>query len=347
MCASDLYGWNASNVYYLEATDIYGPYTPTNNMQIMPGSADDYGHVTQTGFFYTVRGSKQETVIYCGDRWAGFAGNGNGYNQWCPISFVNGKPYFNSLSQWHFDAETGEWWVGDDNNYVRNGSFNADRVSIPSSNKPSQADLKGWKTTVVKGNKVVIGGADSPVLNASNSKEDRAVVTGNYCLNIQDKVDFTRKVSQTVKSTPVVELKDGLYTLTCYVKTSAAFNELYMYAKVGVNSQRIDLPSGNSKWQKIELKEVEIKGGQCEVGFYADGKADTWCRIDEVSLVRTGEIGETNGISEIPNDQANRFPNNRCYYNLNGIPSSYPHRGLNVVRETINGKIRSYKIVKP
>jgi len=46
--------------------------------------------------------------------------------------------------------------------------------------------------------------------------------------HIQDKVDYTRKVSQTVKSTPVVELKDGLYTLTCYVKTSAAFNELYM-----------------------------------------------------------------------------------------------------------------------
>ena len=347
VCASDLYGWNASNVYYLEATSIYGPYTPTNSMQKMPGADADYGHVTQTGFFYTVRGSKQETVIYCGDRWAGFAGNGKGFNQWCPISFVDGKPYFNTLSQWHLNAETGEWWVGDDNNYVRNHFFNADRVSIPSSNKPSQADLKGWKTTVIKGNKVVIGGADSPVLNASNSKEDRAVVTGNYCLNIQDKVDFTRKVSQTVKSTPVVELKEGLYTLTCYVKTSAAFNELYMYAKVGVNSQRIDLPSGNSKWQKIELKEVEIKGGQCEVGFYADGKADTWCRIDEVSLVRTGEIGETNGISEIPNDQANRFPNNRCYYNLNGIPSSYPHRGLNVVRETINGKIRSYKIVKP
>ena len=54
------------------------------------------------------------------------------------------------------------------------------------------------------------------------------MVTGNYCLNIQGKVDYTRKVSQTVKSTPVVELKDGLYTLTCYVKTSAAFNELYM-----------------------------------------------------------------------------------------------------------------------
>ena len=343
VCASDLYGWNASNVYYLEATSIYGPYTPTNNMQKMPGADADYGHVTQTGFFYTVRGSKQETVIYCGDRWAGFAGNGKGFNQWCPISFVDGKPYFNALSQWHLNAETGEWWVGDDNNYVRNHFFNADRVSIPSSNKPSQADLKGWKTTVIKGNKVVIGGADSPVLNASNSKEDRAVVTGNYCLNIQDKVDFTRKVSQTVKSTPVVELKDGRYTLRCYVKSGSAFNELYMYAKVGNETRRADMPYSDSKWHEVVIEDLQVSGGQVEVGFYADGKANAWCHIDEVSLVRKGDIEDATGISQ----NLSTTTQHRCYYNLSGIPSSEPHKGINIVRETINGKIRSYKIVKP
>jgi hypothetical protein len=343
VCASDLYGWNASNVYYLEATSIYGPYTPTNNMQKMPGADADYGHVTQTGFFYTVRGSKQETVIYCGDRWAGFAGNGKGFNQWCPISFVDGKPYFNTLSQWHLNAETGEWWVGDDNNYVRNHFFNADRVSIPSSNKPSQADLKGWKTTVIKGNKVVIGGADSPVLNASNSKEDRAVVTGNYCLNIQDKVDFTRKVSQTVKSTPVVELKAGRYTLRCYVKSGSAFNELYMYAKVGNETRRADMPYSDSKWHEVVIEDLQVSGGQVEVGFYADGKANAWCHIDEVSLVRKGDIEDATGISQ----NLSTTTQHRCYYNLSGIPSSEPHKGINIVRETINGKIRSYKIVKP
>ena len=343
VCASDLYGWNASNVYYLEATSIYGPYTPTNNMQKMPGADADYGHVTQTGFFYTVRGSKQETVIYCGDRWAGFAGNGKGFNQWCPISFVDGKPYFNALSQWHLNAETGEWWVGDDNNYVRNHFFNADRVSIPSSNKPSQADLKGWKTTVIKGNKVVIGGADSPVLNASNSKEDRAVVTGNYCLNIQDKVDFTRKVSQTVKSTPVVELKAGRYTLRCYVKSGSAFNELYMYAKVGNETRRADMPYSDSKWHEVVIEDLQVSGGQVEVGFYADGKANAWCHIDEVSLVRKGDIEDATGISQ----NLSTTTQHRCYYNLSGFPSSEPHKGINIVRETINGKIRSYKIVKP
>ena len=226
---------------------------------------------------------------------------------------------------------------------VRNHFFNADRVSIPSSNKPSQADLKGWKTTVIKGNKVVIGGADSPVLNASNSKEDRAVVTGNYCLNIQDKVDFTRKVSQTVKSTPVVELKDGRYTLKCYVKSGSQFNELYMYAKVGNETRRAEMPYSDSKWHEVVIEDLQVSGGQVEVGFYADGKANAWCHIDEVSLVRKGDTEDATGISQ----NLSTTTQHRCYYNLSGIPSSEPHKGINIVRETINGKIRSYKIVKP
>ncbi len=341
VCASDLYGWNASNVYYLESSNIYGPYTPTNNMQKMPGAADDYGHVTQTGFFYTVRGTKEETVIYCGDRWAGFAGNGNGFNQWCPLSFVGGKPYFNSLSQWHLDAETGEWWVGADNNYVRNGSFNADRVNIPSSNKPSQGDLKGWKTTVKKGNNVVIGGADSPVLNAKNSKEDRAVVTGNFCLNINDKVDFTRQVSQTVKSTPVVELKDGLYTLRCYVKSGSQFNELYMYAKSGDITRRADMPYSDGSWHEVVIEDVQVSNGKVEIGFMADGKANDWCHIDEVSLVFTDNSNEETSVSPssyAPTDQ-------KLYYALDGTRSSQPHKGLNIVRETVNGTNRIYKFL--
>ena len=63
MCASNIYGWDGSYAYYLMADDIRGPYTPTNDMQIMPGCEADYAHVSQTGFFYTVRGTKQETVM--------------------------------------------------------------------------------------------------------------------------------------------------------------------------------------------------------------------------------------------------------------------------------------------
>ena len=77
--ASNLYGWDSSYAYYLVADDIRGPYQP-DEMLITPGCIEDFAHITQTGFFVNVKGTKQETVMYCGDRWANFAGNGLGYN---------------------------------------------------------------------------------------------------------------------------------------------------------------------------------------------------------------------------------------------------------------------------
>ncbi len=286
MCASDLYGWNASNVYYLEASDIYGPYTPTDNMALMSGAADDYGHVTQTGFFYTIRGTKEETVVYCGDRWADFAGNGIGYNQWCPISFETGTPTFNSLSHWHLNAETGEWRVGNANNYVKNGSFEADRVSIPSGNKPVQDYLRGWITIVKRGNKVAVGSENSPQLNADNTADDRQTVIGNKCLNITDKVPFTRQVYQTIASTPCVPVVDGTYTLRMKVKSSGGFSRLYVYAKSGGTTFKKDIRESDSKWHELTLDDIIVTRGSVEVGIMADGAAQAWCHIDDLELVR-------------------------------------------------------------
>lgn len=70
----------------------------------MVNAATDYRHVTQTGFFITVAGTSGTTVIFCADRWADFAGNGNGYNQWCPVTFSGTTPIFNSLTKWAISA---------------------------------------------------------------------------------------------------------------------------------------------------------------------------------------------------------------------------------------------------
>lgn len=342
ICASDLYGWNSSNVYYLESSSIYGPYTPTNNMLKMPGSTSDYGHVTQTGFFYTVKGSVQETVIYCGDRWADFAGNGNGYNQWCPLSFLSNAPYFNSLSQWSLNEETGEWVVGKDNNYVKNGSFEADRVNIPSGNKPVQTYLTGWSFVVSKGNTIAVGAASSPVLNASNSSTDRAVVIGNKCLNITDAVDFSRKIYQTIVNTPFVTLNDGKYTLTAQVKSGSSFNELSMYAVSKNDTFKVDLPYSDSKWHKIELKDVLLKGGRVEVGFMANGAANAWCRIDDVTLVRTGDLDPTQVENVL---SSATMPTNTEYFSINGMKLKGPQKGLTIVRETYHGVSKTRKLL--
>lgn len=284
MCASNLYGWDSSFAYYLVADDIRGPYEPVNDMQIMPGCADDYAHITQTGFFYTLRGTHQETVLYCGDRWADFAGNGLGYNQWCPLSFDGKEPYFNSLNAWYLNAETGEWRVAEENNYVKNGSFEADRRPIPCPAKPVQDFLLGWTTEVVKGNAVKVGDDNSPRLNYENTTDDRKTVIGEKSLYMSDKVDFERRVSQTIASTPYVSLPDGVYTLEARLKHSDGFDRFEMYAESGDRRYACRIKGESAAWKKITIKRVKVKDGKVEIGFYANARAGAWACIDDVVL---------------------------------------------------------------
>jgi hypothetical protein len=286
MCASNIYGWDASYAYYLVADNIRGPYTPANEMLVMNGSSDDYAHVTQTGFFINVKNNKQETVIYCGDRWANFAGNGLGYNQWFPISFDGSTPYFNSLNSWNLDVTTGKWKVAADNNYVKNGSFEADRRRIPSHVKPVQEYLLGWVTTVMEGNKISLDSNSSPLLNYFNSESDRKIVTGEKSLNISDKVDFKRNVSQTIISSPYVKLEDGYYTMTAMLKNSNGFTKLDMYALSNAKVSVYSIKEENASWKMISIERIAVKGGKIEIGFSADGTANAFCYVDDVSLVK-------------------------------------------------------------
>ena len=284
--ASNLYGWDSSYAYYLVSDDINGPYLPTNKMLITPGSIEDYAHVTQTGFFVNVRGEKTETIMYCGDRWANFAGNGLGYNQWVPLSFQEETPYFNSLNSWMLNEKTGEWQVAADNNYVRNPSFEADRRAIPSTVKPIQEQLKGWTTKVYQGNTIVIGDKESPQLNYFNTTEDRKYVIGEKSLNIHDNVVFQRKVYQSISSTPFVNLEDGSYTLTAKVKTNSLFKSLEMYAESAGTTQKIEINKEADAWKSIVLENVNVKNGKVEIGFNAEGNPGASAQIDDISLVK-------------------------------------------------------------
>lgn len=287
MCASNIYGWDASYAYYLVADNIRGPYLPKNNMLVMNGSADDYAHVTQTGFFVNVKGSKQETIVYCGDRWADFAGNGLGYNQWFPLSFDGSIPYFNSLSSWNLDAKKGVWKVADDNNYVKNGSFEADRRRIPSHVKPVQEFLLGWNTDIIEGNKISLDSTVSPVLNYFNTENDRKMVTGEKSLNISDNINFKRKVSQTITSSPYVKLKDGYYTMTATIMNSSGFKKLEMYAVSNGKALMYAVKEENASWKTISINRIAVKGGKVVIGFEAEAAADAFCYVDDVILVKT------------------------------------------------------------
>lgn len=285
MCASNIYGWDGSYAYYLVADDIRGPYEPVDDMQVMPGCENDYAHVSQTGFFYTLRTGGKETVLFCGDRWSCFAGNGLGYNQWVPLSFdENGKPWFNSLSSWALNEKTGEWRVNADNNYVLNGSFEADRRSIPNPVKPRQEFLHGWNTEILKGNCVAVGDSLSPKLNYMNTRDDRREVIGEKSMCMSDIVDFSRKVTQTVKSTPYVKLPSGCYTLTAKVKVDGNFSKLEMLAESAGKSKVQAIKPAGGKWMTVVMQGIDVRNGEVTVGFWADGSAGAQCLVDDVEL---------------------------------------------------------------
>lgn len=288
MCASNIYGWDGSLAYYLVADSIFGPYLPKDDMQVMRGCEADYSHVSQTGFFYTLRAyDGNELVLFCGDRWSDFAGNGLGYNQWVPLSFdAEGTPEFHSLSSWQLSHERATWRVGADNDYVLNGSFEADRRIIPCAVKPRQEFLRGWRTTVVRGHAIAVDDSLSPQLNHLNSQADRRQVTGEKSLKISDSASFSRLVSQTLQALP-----PGRYTLRAKAKCSFGFQRLQMFAgrltASGQSFEGLQVPiHASTDWQTIELDGIEWlpDTDSLTIGFFADSDCAATCLIDDVSF---------------------------------------------------------------
>lgn len=277
LCASNIYGWDGSLAYWLVADNIYGPYTPTNDMQPMRGCEGDYSHVSQTGFFYTLRQDGRELVLFCGDRWADFAGNGLGYNQWVPLTIdADGTPRFHSLSAWELCHDKAQWRVAKDNNWAINPSFEADRRMVPNPVKPRQEWLTGWTTDYIEGRRAAVGDSLSPQLNYENSRADRQKVVGEKSLRMADSQAFKRRVEQTIADLPA-----GKYYMRVQAKATKGFRTLYIYA--GASRQAI---SPSDDWQAVEIRNIDHKGGKLSIGFYADGEAGAQCLADDVELRR-------------------------------------------------------------
>lgn len=247
--ASDLHGWNTSVNYVNESTsgNIQGSY---GSEFVLPGTEMDYSHVTQTGFFVTVNGTKQSTVIYAGDRWADFAWNGIGYNQWLPITKAAGaRPQFHSVSQWQFNVTTGEWRVGPANNYILNPDIQADRIIVSS--------VRGWRN---------LGGSVTNVDGGANGSR--------FALQISN----SGGVEQRRESVPA-----GTYTLGLHARGSAG-----QVVVTGANgsARTLSLPS-SSGWAKRELTGIELPSGAATVTVRASGSGGVV--VDQLSLVKTSD----------------------------------------------------------
>ncbi len=256
--SSDLHGWNASHTYTISATNIMGPYSAET---VMANTDADFSHVTQTGFFITVHGSQQTTVIFAGDRWSDFAGNGIGFNQWMPLTFAGSAPQFQSLSQWSLDARAGTWSVGPGNNYALNPSFEADRVAMT---QPA-----GWTTSTTTGG--------SPYANVGGGH------TGRWKWRMTDTGTYQATIAQTVNGLP-----NGMYTLSAWVQSSGGQSVAQLFARNGGSAgQDAAVNAAIPSWKQITINDIAVANGTLLIGIETTASANQWVDLDDVSLVKT------------------------------------------------------------
>ena len=252
-----LYGWNASPAkYQVSDNGLVGSYLPTfNSTYDMVNAKKDFSHITQTGFYYTLKGTKQTTVIYCGDRWADFCSNGIGYNQWVPLSFDGDKVVFNSLSQWTLNPKTGEWAVGEGNNYVLNGTFEADRVPV--------STVAGWTYS------------GTGITNDSSGNNR----IGKYHMGFR-----TSSVPSGISQE--ITLPDGDYLLRAHVWVTSGISGVTtaeLYAGTAVR----DLKTAGTSWAPIEPLPVTVTDGKITVGVRVEGiPSGQIVRVDNITLIK-------------------------------------------------------------
>jgi hypothetical protein len=257
--ASDLHGWNTSVTHVLESTtsNIQGAYT---SEYTLAGTEMDYSHVTQTGFFVTVKGTKQNTVIYAGDRWADFAWNGIGYNQWMPVTKTGAKPQFHTVSQWQFNATTGEWRVGPANNYILNPNFQADRVIAP--------QVQGWTNFRESGVSAIVTNVNG---GANGSR---------FALQIGAAQAYSGGVRQQI------DVPAGGYRLSLFARSSGQLSAAQATVTDASGSSRtLNVPS-SSGWTRRELADIPLSAGTATVTIRASS-SNGYLFVDDLGLVRT------------------------------------------------------------
>ncbi|GLY16654.1 family 43 glycosylhydrolase [Kineosporia rhizophila] len=263
IASSDLHGWNTSVTHVIksDSADIQGSY---GQEFVMKGTEKDYSHVTQTGFFFTVHGKKQSTVVFAGDRWADFAWNGIGYNQWMPLSFDGGDPVFHSLSSWKLDAKSGKWSVGKGNNYILNPEFAADRVAVK--------QVTGWTTTVAEGSPST-DFVSNPTPGANSSR---------FAAALGNPAGFAGSISQQN------EVPAGTYTLSLLARTTPGLQS----AKITMKDARgrvtsLDLGGVGSAWSAVSKTKVKLPAGVVTVSVEGSSSAGGTLAVDGLSLTRS------------------------------------------------------------
>jgi len=92
---------------------------------------------------------------------------------------------------------------------------------------------------------------------------------------------------QTIKG-----LEDGTYTFKGYFTRGDGFNSVYIYARNcgGTEPEPVDVPlTDPSQWLSVEVADIEVVGGSCEVGLSIDSNPINWLNADLFSFEKVSK----------------------------------------------------------
>jgi len=142
------------------------------------------------------------------------------------------------------------------NNLLTNADFETDGYT----NTPT-----GWSVSLSS------GAASTTVKTESGNSYN-----GSYNLTLWNSAAYTGTVYQTKTG-----LANGTYNLSAWVKSGGGQNTCRIYAK-NFGGTEIDtaVPTSDTGWVKIEVKNIKVTNGTCQIGLYTNANAGNWCSID-------------------------------------------------------------------
>jgi arabinogalactan endo-1,4-beta-galactosidase len=87
-------------------------------------------------------------------------------------------------------------------------------------------------------------------------------------------------------------LENGTYTLKVMAHNDGGQTACHIFARnFGGSELTADLPVSGG-YVEVEILNIEVTNGQCEIGIYSDASAGQWCRLDNFSFTGAGSGGE-------------------------------------------------------
>ena len=193
------------------------------------------------------------------------------------------------MSRWKLDTDTGLWSVDEANDYVLNGSFEADRVSVGEQGYRDKdgnvsADIAGWQRV-------------NP--DAVKNVADAYGRVGDFDLRFAPGQSRSAAIVQDFDEPGHVPLHAGRFLLKLSYANPKGMDEARIAIEFGGKTSEINLAaSTGTDWKQASLP-VDLPGGHTKITIEVSGSPGQTLHVDDVSLKGVSEKGnETNDVAD-------------------------------------------------